>query len=200
MNLRSSPARAALAALLCLSACKPEASGRIQGYIEGEFVYVAAPRAGALERLEVAKGAQVQAGDPLFALDGMPEQAARDEALQELDRAQAALEDARKGKRPSELEAAEASLGQARAALDLSEKEAARQERMLGTAGATTEHDVDRARSARDQDQGRVTELAADLETARLGARDDQIAAAEAEVQAARAALDRAEWDLSEKR
>ena len=37
-------ARAALAAAILLPSCKPEETGRIQGYIEGEFVYVASPR------------------------------------------------------------------------------------------------------------------------------------------------------------
>jgi HlyD family secretion protein len=188
-----------IAALGLLSGCEQERSGRIQGYIEGEFVYVASPRSGALAKLEVAKGAQVDAGEPLFGLDGMPEQAARDEAEQELRRAEAELEDKQKGERPSELAAASAALEQARAALDLSEKEVARQEKMQGTAGATTEHDVDRARAERDQDRERVAELEADLETARLGSRVDEIAAAEAKVLSLRSALQQAEWDLGQK-
>jgi HlyD family secretion protein len=191
---------AALAVFSGLSGCEPRDGGRIQGYIEGEFVYVASPRSGALARLEVAKGSEVGAGDPLFALDAMPEQAARVEAEQQLARARSELEDLRKGERPSELAAAEAALGQARAALELSEKEVARQEKMLGTAGATTEHDVDRARSARDQERARVAELAAELETARLGAREDEIAAAESEVRALQTALERAQWELDQKR
>ena len=199
MQPRSLSAPAALVALL-LSACGPAGGGRIQCYIEGEFVYVAAPRAGELASLEVEQGARVEAGDPLFALEDMPERAARDQAERELARALSAWEDAKKGERPSELAASEAALQQARTELAFSEKEAARQERMLGTAGATTEHDADRARSARDLDRARVAELEAELETARLGAREDQVAAAEAEVAAARAALERAGWELSEKR
>jgi len=189
-----------LAALGLLAACEKEHSGRIQGYIEGEFVYVASPRAGALAKLEVAKGTQVGVGEPLFGLDAMPEQAARDEAEQDLRRAQSELEDTKKGERPSELASASAALEQARAALDLAEKEIARQEKMLGTAGATTEHDVDRARAERDQDRERVAELEADLQTARLGSREDAIAAAESKVLALRSALEQSEWQLGQKR
>ncbi len=199
-GLRRALAGAALAVLSALAACAPAGGGRTQGYIEGEFVYVASPRAGALAQLLVEKGAQVEQGAELFALDDMPERAARDEAEQGLKRAGAALEDARKGKRPSELESAGAELEQARASLALSEKEAARQERMQGTPGATTEQDIDRAMSARDRDRQRVAQLAADLETARLGARSDEIAAAEAEVESAKAELSRAEWELAQKR
>jgi HlyD family secretion protein len=60
--------------------------------------------------------------------------------------------------------------------------------------------DLDRARSARDQDDHRVQQLEADLATAHLGSRDDQIAAAEANVRALEAALAQADWNLAQKR
>jgi len=69
----------------------------------------------------------------------------------------------------------------------------------MRTGGATTEQAVDQARSARDENRQRVAQLTADLETARLGARPDQIAAAEANVRALEAALAKAEWNLSQK-
>jgi len=45
-------------ALLCglLVSCKPAENQRVQGYVEGEFVYVASPLAGALETLSVQRG------------------------------------------------------------------------------------------------------------------------------------------------
>ena len=43
----------------------------VQGYVEGEYVYVGAPVAGRLETLHVARGAQVAAGAPLFQLDSL---------------------------------------------------------------------------------------------------------------------------------
>jgi len=190
----------AIAALCLLAGCSRSASNRVQGYIEGEFVYVASPLAGALEKLQVQRGAQVKSGDPLFALECVKEEAARDEAERRLIQARANLQDAKKGKRPSEIGSIEAQLKQAQAALELSEKDLARQENLMRAPGATTEQDVDRARSTRDQDRQRGVQLEADLETARLGARPDQVAAAEANVRALEAALAKAEWDLSEKR
>ncbi|HTD68027.1 MAG TPA: HlyD family efflux transporter periplasmic adaptor subunit, partial [Candidatus Limnocylindria bacterium] len=83
---------------------------------------------------------------------------------------------------------------------ELSEKELARQEKLTRTAGATTEQDIDRARSDRDQNRQRVAQLGAELVTAKLGSRADQIIAAEENVQALQAALAKAEWDLSQKR
>ena len=64
-----------LAALLPLAACTRPDGDRVQGYVEGEFVYVAAALPGALESLLVRRGAQVKAGDPLFVLDSAAEKA-----------------------------------------------------------------------------------------------------------------------------
>jgi len=198
-NAARSITLAAIAAGLCSLGCERSSANRVQGYIEGEFVYVASPHAGRLVKLVVAKGAQVKVGDPLFELDGMPEQSALDEAQRKLDHALAVLEDAKKGKRPSEIESISASLEEARAASVLAEKEAARQARLQSTVGATTEQDVERALSLRDQDRERVARLSADLETARLGSRVDQVIAADADVQTSLAALAKAHWDLAEK-
>src|SRR5205807_997064 len=52
----------------------------------------------------------------------------------------------------------------------------------------------------RDQDRHRVSQLDADLKTAQLGSRSDQIAAAGANVRALEGALAKADWDLSQKR
>ena len=188
-----------LAVLLgTLTGCNEDDPNRVQGYVEGEFVYVAAPSAGALESLAVQRGTQVKAGDRLFVLDPLPERAVRDEAERKLAMAKANLEDAKKGKRPSEIESLTAQLRQAQAAVSLSESNLARQESLIATK-ATAAEDVDRARATRDQDRQRVTQLQADLDTARLGSRSDQIAAAEANVRALEAALTKANWDLSQR-
>ena len=146
------------------------------------------------------RGATVKAGDILFTLESVKEKAARDEADRRLNQARATLDDAKKGMRASEIKSVEAQLQQAQAAFDFSEKEFARQETLLRNAGVTTEQDYDRARSTRDQNRSRVAQLQADLETGRLGARPDQVAADEANVRVFEAALGQAEWDLSEKR
>ncbi len=185
---------------LCFVAgCDRTTDRQVQGYVEGEFVYVASPLAGSLEALHVQRGAQVAAGDPLFALDDTSEKASRDESQSRLAQARASLEDLKKGRRPSEIESIQAQLGQAQAALALSEKELARQEE-LARSGASTPQDLDRARSAHDQNRQRVVQLQADLQTAQLGARTDQIAAAEANVRALEAALAAAQWAFSQKR
>ena len=189
-----------MASLLIAAGCKAPEGNVVQGYVEGEFVYIASPRAGAVESLYVQRGDQVKAGDPLFTLNSDTERAARDEAKRRLAQGRASLEDAKKGRRPSEIESMEAQIRQAQASLEFSEKEFARQEKLIQIVGGTSQADFDRARSTRDGDRQRVEQLEADLKTARLGDRSDQVTAAEANVRALAAALAGAEWDLSQKR
>ena len=188
-----------LAVVTVLMGCDPPVSDLVQGYVEGEYVYVASPYGGAVATLSVRRGVQVNAGDPLFALEQASEKAARDEAERRLSQARANLEDRRKGKRPSEIASLRAQLQQAQAALQLSLREVARQEALTVVPGAAVEVEVDRARSVRDQNQQRVSQLEADLNTALLGSRTDQVAAAEAEVRVKEAALAKSEWDLAQK-
>jgi len=185
-----------LAALL--SGCERKDANLVQGYVEGEFVYVASPLEGQLEKLAVRRGQVIKKGDLLFVLESGAEKAQRDEAARKLAQAQANLEDAKRGQRPSEIDSLKAQFQQAQAALVLSDKEFERQERLVGKGVAATQ-DLDVARSSRDQDQKRVAKLEADLQTAQLGSRSDQIAAAAAAVQAQEASLAHADWALSQK-
>ena len=188
----------ALAAACLFAGCGGAKRETVQGYVEGEFVYVASPLAGALDALNVQRGAQVKAGDSLFALECGAETAARAQAATRLDEGRAKLDDARKGKRQPEIEAIEAQLNQARAALVLSDRELERQNELFRS-GASSAQTLDRARASRDQDLQKVSQLEADLKTAQLGLRSDQITAAEANVRALEAALAKADWDLAQK-
>jgi HlyD family secretion protein len=169
----------------------------LQGYVEGEYVYVASPVAARLASLEVARGDRVAAGGALFALDRSGELPLRDDAAARLAQTEARLADLHKGARPSELATIEAQLAQGRAMLDLSEAELRRQERLVETNVASREA-LDRANASAQRDRARIAELRAQLRTARLAARVDEIRAAEAEVTAARAQLAEAEWRLDQ--
>lgn len=183
---------------LLFSACSNSPSEDVfHGYVEGEFVYIASPLAG-IVTLAVAKGDTVKKGEPLFALESEAERSSRDEARRRLAQAQAALRDAGKGLRPTEIAALKAQHQQARAALNLAEIEYVRQERLFRT-GTVPAQSLDAALAVRDQQLQSVARLAADLQTARFGARSDQIAMAQANVMALEAVLARAEWELSQK-
>lgn len=69
-----------LAIAFLLSSCGDPSTDRFQGYVEGEFVYVASSLAGQLDILSVQRGQQVTIGQPLFSLDETAEKAARDQA------------------------------------------------------------------------------------------------------------------------
>jgi HlyD family secretion protein len=187
----------ALAVLAFAGCSRPQPAG-YQGYLEGEFVYVASPLAGRLETLAVQKGARVAAGAPLFTLERNAETAAQRQAADQLRAVSARLEDLKKGSRPTELAALEARLEQARAAAELSKLELARQENLFKTQVISVS-DFDTARLNHEQNLHAVDELTSQLATARLGARSDAVAAAEADVSAAAAAKDHADWSVDQK-
>lgn len=195
-----SPVKAAPLAFatLVLAGCGQRAPSAYQGYLEGEFVYLAAPLAGRLETLAVQKGAQVAAGAPLFTLEQGAELSTLRESAERLRQAQARLTDLRKGQRPSELAAVEARLTQARTAAELSGLELERATKLRQTA-VLSDDDFDRVRLNHEANTTLITETSAQLATAQLGARADVIAAAGADVAAAQAALDRAGWAVAQK-
>lgn len=184
--------------LMTLPACSRKHPAGYQGYLEGEFVYLSSPLAGRLEKLTVSKGARVTAGTPLFSLEQGVELATLQESAGRLRQAQARLSDLRKGQRPSELAALEARLAQARAAAELANREFTRLSR-LHESRVASEEDFDRVRLNHESAVQLVAELAAQLDTARLGARSDVVAAAEAEAAAAQGGLDRAGWSIAQK-
>lgn len=188
----------AIATTAIICGCKPPPSDGLQGYVEGEFVYVSSPLAGKLAKLHARRGRQVKTGELLFELEDITEKAARDEASHRVQQAKATLDDSKKGKRPTEIDSLEAQLKQAREALALAEIDFKRQEDLIRT-GAVSAEATDRARSTRLQGQQRVEQLEADLKTAQLGLRQDAVTALEAELKAREAALTKAEWDLSQK-
>jgi HlyD family secretion protein len=183
---------------LLLAACGDPPPKGLQGYVEGEYVRIAAPFAGTLVKLDAQRGQGVAAGAPLFSLEAENEDAARREAEERVKRVEAQVADMRKGRRPTEVQAVRAQLSQAQVVANLSEKEYARQLELVAK-GFVSRQRADEARAARDRDRARIAELSAQLETTGLGARPDEIRAAEAEAAAARESLKQADWKLRQK-
>ncbi|MBI4755354.1 MAG: HlyD family efflux transporter periplasmic adaptor subunit [Betaproteobacteria bacterium] len=185
------------AALLC--ACSPPPAASWQGYAEGEYLLLAVPVAGILERLDVARGQQVVAGAPLFALERANEQAAVAEARARLDGAAARLANLQSGRRALEVEAVQAQVRSAQAALDLSREQLAQQER-LRAGGFVSAARLDEARAAHARDTARLAEARAQAGSARQNiGRDAEIRAARADAQAASQAMEQARWRLGQK-
>jgi HlyD family secretion protein len=188
----------ALSAAALLAGCAKNSSGSFQGYIEGEYVYVAAPLGGALTNLAVARGDSVKAGQLLFTLERESEAAALAQVEKNLAQAHAQLDDLTKGSRPSEIAALAAQLEGAKANLKLAESQFDRAQE-LGNSRVNSQDAIDQARAQRDASQAQVDQLTADLETAKLGGRTDAIRAAQAAVEAQAAARDKAKWSFDQK-
>ncbi|WP_084260519.1 HlyD family secretion protein [Thiothrix lacustris] len=187
-----------LACLPLLPACQESATNTLQGYVEGEYVHLAAPFAGTLQTLAVQRGAQVKQGDPAFTLEQQNETAARQGATDRLHAAEAQLADLQSGKRPQELQVIRAQLTQAQAAAQLSATELQRVERLVKGRFISSDQ-LDTARTNNKLNQAKITELQAQLSVAELAARPDALKVAEANIAAARATLQQADWQLAQK-
>jgi HlyD family secretion protein len=189
----------AVACALFAAACGPSGDRPLQGYVEGEYVRVGAPFAGTLEKLSVQRGDQVAIGAPLFSLEQENERAARRQAEQQLQAAEARVANLRIGKRATEVETVAEQLRQAMAARDLSAANLKRQESLFKS-GFISSAALDDARTKLRSDEARVAELRASLATMNIPAgRPDEIRAAEGDAKAAREALAMADWRLSQR-
>ena len=188
-----------LIAFALLAGCGNQPNDTWQGYIEGEYVLLASPYAGQLQKLHVRRGERIETGKPMFALEQESERAARLEAEERLKAAQARLGNLKVPKRPPEIEALRAQLNQARAARDLAALQLEQAEKLFKESFVAQTR-LDEARATHERELARVREAEAQLKTALqpLG-RDAEREAAESEVEAAKAALAQAAWRLEQK-
>jgi HlyD family secretion protein len=111
--------------------CSPNSPNEFQGYVEGEYVYVASPLGGTLTNLAVARGDSVTNGQLLFELERGSEAAALDEA--------------------------EKNLAQAKANFTLSETNYGRRQQLRdGPNGVISAEELDQSRTQRNSDAAQV--------------------------------------------
>ena len=131
----------ALAAIF-ISGCSQKPANTFQGYVEGEYVYIASPLAGTLANLAIARGDSVTNGQLLFELE--------------------------RGSETSALDAAKKNLEQAKSALALSESTYTRRKELRdGNTSVISAEELDQAKSKRDADAAQVESLQAALEKAK---------------------------------
>ncbi len=183
---------------LVATACSQQPANTYQGYVEGEFVYMASSQAGQLTNLAVQRGQQVATNAALFSLESNNEADAVKQAEHQFQAAQSQRADLLTGKRPAEVQVNEAQLAQARADAQRTALQLQRDEEQYRADGIPKSQ-LDDARAAAANAQARVRELQAQLQVARLPGRAQQIRAQEAQVEAARAALAQAQWKLDQK-
>jgi HlyD family secretion protein len=144
-RMKTSPSPLSFLALLLamlLAGCSKNSSGYLQGYVEGEYVYVAAPLGGSLTNLAVARGDSVQAGQLLFELESGSEAASIDQAQKNLV-------------------AAKTTLGLAEANFQR------RQELREGSNGVVSAEELERARADRDASAAQAAAAQAALDKAK---------------------------------
>jgi HlyD family secretion protein len=192
IDARSTAVLAAVAAALAVG-CTRTDPNRFGGYAEAEFVYVAPAISGRVQTVDVQRGQRVEKGAELFRLEPDPEAYDRAAAAARAEQAASSASNLRKGKREDELRVIEHQLGQARAALALSSAELERNAALVKQ-GFIAPGRLDELRSARDRDAAQVAQYESQLKVARLAARPDEIAAAEAAQRAAESDLGRSRW------
>lgn len=186
-------------ALLLLTACEQPTHNTLQGYIEGEYLYLSAPQSGYLKTLDAVRGSRVVAGQLTFALDAQPDEQALAEAEARADAAREKLLNLQSPRRPSEIAALEASLRAAEAQLRLTASQLA-QQKTLQRQKFVAQSKVDEARSAHDQAKAQVETAQQQIATYRITlGRQAEVRAAEAEVNAAIAQVAQKRWVVEHK-
>lgn len=150
----------ALQDLLCQSCQEKatraqQANSSFQGYVEGEYLYLAAPQSGYLKTLAATRGSRVTVGQPVFTLDTEPEEQALAEAEARTESAREKLLNLQNPRRPSEIAALEANLRATEAHLRLTASQLAQQE-ALQRKNFIAQSKVDEAQSAHDQAKAQV--------------------------------------------
>jgi len=186
-----------LIALLVVSCIKTKQTV-VQGYIEGRYTYLSSALSGRLEKLIVSRGDRVEANNLIFVLDQQPETDQLKQAQKNFAQTQQILIDLQKGQRQTVLDQIKAQCAQAVTVMQLDKKTLLRYQRLY-TKRAIDKASVDAAQSNYQRDVKKIKELNASLAEAKSGARENQIKAQQATVEAAMADLKRAKWALAQK-
>jgi HlyD family secretion protein len=182
--------------LLTLAACTAKSGEQpLQGYVEGDYVYVSAEANGRLIERPAEAGRTVGQGAILARLDDSDQVAAIAVAEARLAQARAQLANLRSGKRPEEISVIAAALAEAKSAIVQTEDDY-RRKLTLREKGFVAQAAVDDARAKRDAAQAQVDSNERQLDVARLPARAEEIDAAERNVAALEATLTQAKIAL----
>jgi HlyD family secretion protein len=175
---------AVLALTLALAACGND-TGRLQGWVEGDFVFVGPDETGRVETLGVREGDQVAAGAPLFAVDADLQMADVHTASAQVAEARARLarlESAQQ--RKEEVAVLQAQERRAESAVGLSTAELDRQQ-TLAAKGIAAQAQLDTARANSSRDKAALEEVRRQITVAQMSSREEDIAAARQSLAAA---------------
>ena len=181
-----------------LSGCGGPGKQSYQGYVEGENIYLASPYSGDLVELLVERGQQVKKNQLLFKLDPFPQSLVIKEAAASLQQAIQVYDDLKKPKRPPEIAAIEAQIGQATSQVALALLRVKRNQTLYD------KHVMDK--DTLDAALERYHELTylkaqyeANLDLAKLGAREDQLKAQKSQILFFTSKMHQSQWELDQK-
>ena len=175
-------------------------NGRLQGWVEGDFVFVGPDEAGRVETLAVREGDQVAAGAPLFAVEADLQQADVRTTAAQVSEARARLARLEAAQqRQEEIAVLEAQEQRAQAMLALSTSELERQQ-SLSARGVAAQAQLDQAKANFSRDKAALEEVRRQIAVARLSAREEDIAGARQTLAAAQARQTSAETKLARRK
>lgn len=179
---------AILAPLLCLIACESQPDA-LHGYAEGRFRLLTTQDSGQIAQILSKDGMRVAAGTPIATLDTAVQEAEVEHAAARLAAAQSQLADSARGGRTQLVEAAQQRLASAQAAAISAQQDYDRIKPLFDR-GVVAKSRLDSTLSRLREAKASVAERTEEVTLARLPQREDRIKALEADVAAARAALD----------
>ncbi len=187
-----------LTIIAVLNGCGKSHQRHYQGYVKGEYIYLASPYSGTLEKKYVQGGQHVKKGDILFQLDPNPQALIIAEAKAGVLQAQQVYTDLEKPRRPEELSAIEAKIGQATsqvalAALRVKRNQALYDKRVL------PKDSLDASIQRHQELIYLKSQYEANLAFAKQGSREGQIKAQAATIVLIKSKMERAEWELAQK-
>lgn len=188
-----------LTSLFLLEACNDKQKHCFQGYVEGDYLYLAAPGAGYLNSLNVDRGSFVEAGAIVFSVDDEPEQLELSEAESQMISAQERVVNLQEPRRQPEIAEMQAQLQAKEANLRFAEAQLKRFESLIQK-GFISEAGIDEARSSRDQAAAQVEAARKQLVIYRINlGRKPEIRGAEADLKATGAKIQQIRWQVDKK-
>ena len=171
-----------------LGGCLQDSADLALGTLERDRIALTATVAEVIVELPVAEGTQVTKGRVLAQLDARQQQAEVERATAEVAQAQAHLEQLRNGARPEEIAAARARVSGAEAELRDAEITYQRNQELMEKK-SVSKAELDRTLAQRDGAQADLDQAKQQLDELLAGTRVEELAQAQAELNAAEARL-----------
>lgn len=183
---------------LALAGCFNGTGDHYQGYVEGQYTYLASVNTGRLQKLYVVRGQRVTKGQPLFALEPEPQIYELNRAQANLQSEQAKLNDYLTGQRSTVLAGIIAQREQAQADLDLATANFNRNKQLFEK-GVISRAAYDDSLAQVKTNQQRVNQFEQNLKEAEQGERQYRIIQQSDTVKSNQSSVNESKWQVDQK-